>query len=172
MRGGKVTRIFFRAGCDASGKTEERVYCEGVNEYWWNTFLPDALKLMLAYALAFPIGWDREKEERTAGVRTFPIVGVASCGLVLVGMSIPGATPDAYSRIVQGLITGIGFVGGGAILRERGSVHGTATAASIWSIGIVGAAVGFGMYHIAIVLTVVMLLTLRFLQPLRKGLRE
>lgn len=139
---------------------------------WLDSVWPDALKLALAYALAFPIGWDREKEERTAGVRTFPIVAVASCGLVLVGVSIPGATPDAYSRILQGLITGIGFVGGGAILRARGSVHGTATAASIWSIGIVGAAVGFGMYHIAVVLSLITLLTLKLLQPLKKGFEK
>ncbi len=135
---------------------------------WLNTLVPDAMKMLLAYALAVPIGWDREKEERTAGVRTFPIVAVASCGLALVGTSIPGSGPDASSRILQGLVTGIGFVGGGAILRDRGSVHGTATAASIWSIGIAGAAVGFGMYHIAIVLAVVTLLTLRLLQPLKK----
>lgn len=143
-----------------------------MDAYWLDTILPDAMKLALAYALAFPIGWDREKEERTAGVRTFPIVAVASCGLALVGKSIPGATPEAYSRILQGLITGIGFIGGGAILRERGSVHGTATAASIWGIGIAGAAVGFDMYHIAIILALVTLLTLRFLQPLKKELRD
>jgi len=143
-----------------------------MDAYWLDTILPDAMKLALSYALAFPIGWDREKEERTAGVRTFPIVAVASCGLALVGKSIPGATPDAYSRILQGLITGIGFIGGGAILRERGSVHGTATAASIWGIGIAGAAVGFDMYHIAIILALVTLLTLRFLQPLKKELRD
>lgn len=59
----------------------------------------------------------------------------------------------------------------GAILRERGSVHGTATAASIWGIGIAGAAVGFGMYHIAIILALVTLLTLRFLL-LKKELRD
>lgn len=143
-----------------------------MDAYWLDTFVPDAMKLALAYLLAFPIGWDREKEERTAGVRTFPIVAVASCGLALVGKNIPGATPDAYSRILQGLITGIGFIGGGAILRDRASVHGTATAASIWGIGIVGAAVGFGMYHVAIILALVTLLTLRLLQPLKKELRD
>lgn len=143
-----------------------------MDAYWLDIFVPDALKLALAYALAFPIGWDREREERSAGVRTFPIVAVASCGLALVGTSIPGATPDGHSRILQGLITGIGFVGGGAILQQRGSVHGTATAASIWSIGIVGAAVGFGMYHIAMVLALVTLLTLRFLMPLKKELNK
>ncbi|MBI3679035.1 MAG: MgtC/SapB family protein [Acidobacteria bacterium] len=87
------------------------------------------LNLGIAYALAFPIGWNREHEERSAGIRTFPIVAVASCGLAMVATGIPGATPESYSRVLQGLITGIGFVGGGAILREKAGVHGTATAA-------------------------------------------
>ena len=139
---------------------------------WLNSLFPDGLKLLLAYGLAFPIGWDREKEDRSAGLRTFPIVAVASCALALVGGSIPGATPETYSRILQGLITGIGFVGGGAILRSGSTVRGTATAASIWSIGIVGAATGLGMYHIAIILSMVTLLTLKFLQPLKDDLDE
>jgi putative Mg2+ transporter-C (MgtC) family protein len=139
---------------------------------WWSVLFQDGLKMLLAYVLAIPIGWDREKEERTAGVRTFPIVALASCGLALVGANIPGAGPDASSRILQGLVTGIGFVGGGAILRDRGSVQGTATAASIWSIGIAGAAVGLGLYHIGIVLALVTFLTLLVMRPLKEGIRE
>lgn len=127
----------------------------------------DLLRLGIAYGLALPIGWNREHEAHTAGIRTFPIVAVASCGLAMVGTSIEGATPETYSRILQGLVTGIGFVGGGAILKERGSVSGTATAASIWNIGIVGAAVGFGMFHIAAVLALINFLTLKLLLPLK-----
>ena len=128
----------------------------------------DMFHLAISYALAFPIGWDREREDRSAGIRTFPIVAIGSCGLAMIGTNITGASPDTYSRILQGLVTGIGFVGGGAILKERGSVSGTATAASIFNIGIVGAAVGFGMYHIAITLSLVNYLTLRFLLPFKK----
>lgn len=134
----------------------------------WN----DLLNLGIAYALAFPIGWNREHEERSAGIRTFPIVAVASCGLAMVATGIPGATPESYSRVLQGLITGIGFVGGGAILREKAGVHGTATAASVWNIGIVGAAVGLGMYHIAVVLSFINFMTLKFLRPLKKDLEK
>jgi len=132
----------------------------------------DLLRLVLAYVLAFPIGWDREHEDRSAGLRTFPIVAVAACAFTILGTSIPGATADSYSRVLQGLITGIGFIGGGAILHAKGTVKGTATAASIWSIGIVGAAVGFGEYHIAVALTVINLLTLRVLAPLKRQLDE
>ena len=128
----------------------------------------DLVHLLIAYVLAFPIGWDREREERSAGIRTFPIVAVGCCGLALVGTNLAGATPDSYSRILQGLVTGIGFVGGGAIMKDRGGVRGTATAASIFNIGIVGAAVGFGLYHIAATLSIINYFTLRFLIPFKK----
>jgi len=130
----------------------------------------DLTRLSVAYALALPIGWNREKEARSAGLRTFPIVAIASCGLGMLGASATNNSPDALSRILQGLVTGIGFVGGGAILRAKHHVSGTATAASVWNVGILGAAVGFGNYHIAIVLSIVNLLTLQYLTPFKKEL--
>jgi putative Mg2+ transporter-C (MgtC) family protein len=128
--------------------------------------ISDIVDLLIAFILAVPIGWNREREDRSAGIRTFPIVAIASCALTLITAGLK-ATPDAYSRILQGLVTGIGFIGGGAILKERGSVSGTATAASVWNMGIIGASVGLHMYHVAIVLTVVNFLTLKFLIPLK-----
>jgi putative Mg2+ transporter-C (MgtC) family protein len=126
--------------------------------------IDDTLRLALAYALALPIGFNREHEQHTAGVRTFPIVAIASCGLAMIGRSVPGASPESYSRILQGLVAGLGFIGGGAILKDTvGAVSGTATAASVWNVGIVGAAVGLGAYHIAVILAVANLLTLKLL---------
>ena len=136
------------------------------------TITADLLQLGIAYLIALPIGWDRERETHTAGIRTFPIVAVASCGLAMVGVNIPGSSPDSYSRILQGLVTGIGFIGGGAILRDSRGVTGTATAASVWCVAIAGAAVGFGMYHVAVVLALINLLTLRLLAPLKKDLEK
>ena len=103
----------------------------------------DLLHIGLAYVLTAVIGWDREKEAHSAGLRTFPIVGMASCGYLMV----LGNQPDvaAQSRVLQGLITGIGFVGGGAILKEGATVKGTATAASIWNAGVIGASVAVTM---------------------------
>jgi putative Mg2+ transporter-C (MgtC) family protein len=138
----------------------------------WPSVLSDVLRLGIAYVLALPIGWNREREHRSAGLRTFPIVAVAACGFIMLGTSMPGATYDSYSRMLQGLITGIGFIGGGAILHDKGMVTGAATAASIWSIGIVGAAVAFGRYDIAVVLTLFNLLTLKALAPLKRQLDE
>jgi putative Mg2+ transporter-C (MgtC) family protein len=122
-------------------------------------------RMAITYALTVLIGWDREKETHGAGVRTFPIVGMASCGYLL----ILGSHPDSgdQSRLLQGLITGIGFVGGGAILRDGDTVKGTATAASIWNAGVIGAAVATGRYEVAIILALLNLLTLRALLPLK-----
>ena len=130
----------------------------------------DLLKLGVAYGLAIPIGWEREEHSHSAGIRTFPIVAAAACGFTMLGTAVQGASPDSYSRMLQGLITGIGFIGGGAILRDKGGVTGTATAASIWSIGIAGAAVGLGFYHIAVVLTLINILTFRYLTPFKQRL--
>ena len=120
----------------------------------------------LTYVLTAVIGWDREKEAHSAGVRTFPIVGMASCGYLLV----LGTQPDAaaQSRVLQGLITGVGFVGGGAILKEGATVRGTATAASIWNAGVIGASVAIGHIEIAIILAALNLFTLRALLPVKQ----
>jgi putative Mg2+ transporter-C (MgtC) family protein len=131
----------------------------------------DLLRMSIAYALALPIGWNREREARSAGLRTFPIVAIASCGLAMLGSSFSNSSPDALSRILQGLVTGIGFVGGGAILRAKHSVSGTATAASVWCVGILGAAAGFGYFHIAVVLSLVNFLTLQYLTPLKREIQ-
>ena len=76
------------------------------------------------------MAWDREREIRGAGLRTFPLVAVASCGYVMVGISVLGDS-GGHARILYGLMTGIGFIGGGAILKQKREVIGTASAASI-----------------------------------------
>jgi len=136
----------------------------------WQIMAQSAAKITLAYFLALPIGWDREREAHSMGVRTFPLVAMASCGYMLLGELFGSKTADAESRIIQGLVTGIGFIGGGAILKTRGNVHGTATAASIWNTGVIGAAVAMGRYDIGIVLSVLNLLTLRLLLPVKQRL--
>jgi len=130
--------------------------------------LTDLLKLGLSFGLAFPIGLDRELEDRGAGVRTLPLVSLGSCALLLVASSAWNGATDSLAKVLQGLITGIGFVGGGAILKSHTSVHGTATAASIWNMSVIGAAVAFGIYDIAIILAVINYLALRLLRPLKR----
>lgn len=119
------------------------------------------VQLLIAWVLTLPVAWDRERESRSAGLRTFPLVAVAACGYTLVGISVLDTT-DAEARVLQGLITGIGFIGGGAILKSRGSVMGTATAASIWNTGLIGVAVAFKRYEIAAVASLINFVTLRY----------
>jgi putative Mg2+ transporter-C (MgtC) family protein len=76
--------------------------------------------------------------------------------------------PEGIARVMEGLITGMGFIGGGAILRQQDSVKGTATAASLWVTGAIGAAVGLGSYDVAIVLSLVTIATLWIMSPLKR----
>ena len=86
---------------------------------------------------------------------------------MLLGQSVVGDDPGALSRLMYGLMTGIGFIGGGAILKQSGNIQGTATAASIWNTGAVGAAVAFQRHEIAIALASVNFGILRLLDPLK-----
>ena len=130
--------------------------------------IPHVLVLAGAYALALPIGWDREKEARSAGLRTFPLVALASCGFVQATETLLVNSPEGTARIVEGLITGIGFIGGGAILKHGSSVHGTATAASLWATGAIGTAVGLGSFDVAVTVAVFTFLTLKLLPWLKQ----
>ena len=132
----------------------------------WKLVLIDFLRVAAAFVLAIPIGWERHKSERNLGLRTFPIVAMAACGFMLIAKNVPGGNPETQARLIQGLIGGIGFIGGGAILKEGTSVRGLATASSIWCTGAIGAAVAFERTEIAVVLSLITFLTLRLLTPI------
>ncbi|MBY3307590.1 MgtC/SapB family protein [Rhizobium laguerreae] len=117
--------------------------------------------LLIAYILALPIAWDRERNERSAGLRTFPLVAIAACGFIQAAETVTKENAEATARIVEGIINGVGFIGGGAILVGKASIRGTATAASLWATGAIGAAVGLGAYETAIVLSIATFVTLR-----------
>ncbi|MDZ4087779.1 MAG: MgtC/SapB family protein [Tabrizicola sp.] len=140
----------------------------------WNsdTALEHLIALAVAYVLALPIGWNREREERSAGLRTFPLVAMAACGFVMIAIEVIGADSEQQSRIMEGLMTGIGFIGGGAILKQGNQAKGTATAASLWATGAIGAAVGYGQLDIAVILSLVTVLTLVVMTPLRKVVQD
>lgn len=131
-------------------------------------FIPHVVALAAAYALAFPIGWNREREDRSAGLRTFLLLALASCGFIQATETLLAGSPEATARIIEGLITGVGFIGGGAILKQGSSVHGTATAASLWATGAIGAAVGLGSYDVAVTISLFTFLTLKLLPPLKR----
>lgn len=130
------------------------------------------IALVIAFALALPLAWHRERTTRLLGLRTFPLVAVASCSYVLLGATISAGDPDALSRIIQGLMTGIGFVGGGAILKSGGNIRGTSTAAAIWATGGIGASVAYGRVDLAIAIAVITFLTFVVLTPVGDHIRD
>lgn len=114
------------------------------------------LKLIGAAVLALPTAIDREEHSPSLGLRTFPLVAIGACSYVMVGTAVLGLeATDAYARLLQGLMTGVGFVGGGAILKSSDGVQGTASAAGIWVTGALGAAAGFGRWDLAIAMAII-----------------
>lgn len=124
------------------------------------------LHLSIAFALPLLTAWDREKESRSAGLRTFPLVSMAACGFTLLAVAMFNDV-NAQAKVVAGIITGIGFIGGGAILKRNSKVDGTSTAAAIWATGAVGVAVGLGHFEVAITLSLMTFLTLRFVAKVK-----
>lgn len=137
----------------------------------WLQFLEHAIQLTTAYLLALPIGLNRERGTRSAGLRTFPLVAVGACGYMLIGQYVL-SSDDAHARVIYGIITGIGFIGGGAILKGHGEVHGTATAASIWNMGAIGIAVAWWRLETALLLAALNIVTLSVVKRLKHHIDE
>src|SRR5437763_15826050 len=117
------------------------------------------LRLLLAAGLGGAIGVERELHQKPAGLRTNILIAVGSALLTTMSISLArmGGTPD---RIAAQIVTGIGFLGAGAILRSNGSVHGMTTAATIWVNAAVGMAAGAGLYALATAATAITLVVL------------
>lgn len=110
----------------------------------WNVEALMALRTVIAALLGGVIGWEREQHGREAGIRTYAAVSLGACVFGLVSAHVIGASDP--TRIAAGVVTGVGFLGAGVILREQGRVAGLTTAATIWATASVGLAVAYGMY--------------------------
>lgn len=135
--------------------------------------LETAARLALAAGLSALIGFERESRERAAGLRTHMLVGIASCAMTIVSaygfvdyydnLDFPAGSPPPQKdpfRVAAQIVSGIGFLGGGVILRSGLNVRGLTTAASLWAVCGVGLAAGAGMYVVATMLTVALLFSL------------
>jgi putative Mg2+ transporter-C (MgtC) family protein len=123
------------------------------------------LRLLLAAAFGAALGVEREYRQKPAGLRTNILIALGSSLFTIVGLDLgrAGGSPD---RIVAQIVTGIGFVGGGAILRSRMSVHGMTTAATIWVNAAIGVAAGIGAFKVAAAGTTLTLIVLALLPPI------
>jgi putative Mg2+ transporter-C (MgtC) family protein len=131
------------------------------------------LSIAASYLLAMPLGWERKaKSEAHVGLRVFPLVSVSSCAYSFLAQHLfTGANSNEQSDVLQGLMTGIGFVGAGAIMKGRGEAHGVATAAAIWTTGAIGASVAYGYYVVAVALCVASLFILAIMPRLGRRAR-
>lgn len=122
-----------------------------------------ALRLLLACILGGVVGWEREKIHKPAGLRTHILVALGAALVTIVSMfaftSFNYANKDP-GRIAANIVTGIGFLGAGTIMREGTSVKGLTTAASIWVVAAIGMAVATGMYYSSLITTFLVFLTL------------
>ncbi|MFP4209555.1 MAG: MgtC/SapB family protein [Wenzhouxiangella sp.] len=122
------------------------------------------IRLVAAAVLGATIGIERELRKRPAGLRTHMLVSLGAATFLLVGYEILFATatgdPSAQidpTRIVEGVVTGIGFLGAGSIIQSRGSVQGITTGAAIWIAGAIGVACGVGNFILAGLVTAISL---------------
>lgn len=126
------------------------------------------VRLMLSVILSGFIGLERQLHRRTAGLRTHILVSLGSCLIMLTSLYVFDIYKDKVpldpSRIAAGVITGIGFLGAGAIIRERADVKGLTTAASLWIVAGLGLAVGVGFYSASILTTILALAVLLLLR--------
>lgn len=123
----------------------------------------------IAFVLALPIALNREYKGTGAGMRTYPLVSIACCAFMLVAMEMFDSG-DPQAKVMYGIITGMGFIGGGAIMKQNDRVDGTASAAGIWLTGAIGISVATARYEIAIVLSVIGYLIFQLSSILKQGL--
>lgn len=121
-------------------------------------------RLLLSMLLGMVVGAERKRKGQIAGIRTFALISMGACLAMLLSIYVPqvylGLKNGDPGRIAAQVITGIGFLGGGAMIHMKGAVRGLTTAAGIWMTAIIGMAVGIGMYWISIGATILILLTL------------
>ena len=145
---------------------------ESLFDFDWDVMLAYTVQMVLAFGLVLPVGFNRESSRQSIGLRTFPLVSLASCCFTLLGFELNGDDDSLMGEVLGGIITGIGFVGGGAILQKDDRIEGTSTAAAIWAAGCVGVAVAMGRLEIAVMISGFMVGIFYFVSPLKQKLSK
>jgi len=132
-----------------------------------------SVRLIVAMIFGAVIGIQRERAGKPAGLRTHMMVALGAAVFVIASGEF-GMNPDSISRVIQGLVTGIGFLGAGAILKlyEKRAVEGLTTAAGIWMTAALGVAVGLGRFGLALVATLLAWMTLSLVRQLEHVLNR
>ena len=134
------------------------------------------IRLVLCVFLSSLIGFERELRRRAAGLRTHVLIGLSSCLLMLVSIFVAKGFGEGHvfdpGRIAAGVVTGIGLLCAGAIIRFGTSVKGLTTAASLWAVAALGLAVGSGFYMAACITTALILIALLSLSRFEKHISK
>lgn len=135
-------------------------------------------RLLVAVLIGGLIGWDRQRQDKPAGLRTHMLVALGSASFTLLGFEV-GAhlsprTGDGFdpTRVLQGVIGGIGFLCAGSIIQSRGKVSGITTAASVWVAGALGAAAGVGAYVLAVATAILAFVILAALGRIDRQIKD
>ncbi|MHC4551682.1 MAG: MgtC/SapB family protein [Planctomycetota bacterium] len=131
----------------------------------WYSLAP----ILISVLLGGIIGLEREIHHKPAGLRTIIMIATGATLFTVIADRFPA---DASLRIIQGVITGVGFIGAGAIIRDRASVHGITTAATIWLTTGIGIACGMRLYQLAVGVTIIALIILWGLSPLDQKITQ
>ncbi len=131
----------------------------------WPVIVKNLTLILAALVLSLPVAYNRETKSHSAGLRTYPLVAVATCSYTLLALDVLGASGE-MGKFMAGIVTGIGFIGGGAILKAKddNKVTGLANAASIWNTGAIGMAVAWQKFEVAILIALInyMILSIGF----------
>jgi putative Mg2+ transporter-C (MgtC) family protein len=125
-------------------------------------------RLCLAAALGAVLGFEREWRQKYAGLRTNILIAIGSALFTMMSIDLSISSGGDATRIAAQIVTGIGFLGAGAIMRTGSGIRGLTTAAMIWVNAAIGVAVGGGEYHLAVIATGVTLLVLILLNPVER----
>jgi putative Mg2+ transporter-C (MgtC) family protein len=123
------------------------------------------LRLVVALILGLVLGVERELRGHPAGIKTMGLIAIGACMFTALGLLPAFGTRVDPTRVAAQIVTGVGFLGAGAIMRQGSDVHGLTTAASIWVAASLGMAVGFGYYAVAVFTTFLVIVMLVAIRP-------
>ena len=128
----------------------------------------DVISIILAVVFGAAIGLEREVGGKAAGLRTNVLICLGAAVFTIISKYMGAGQEQSLTRIAAQIVTGVGFIGAGAIIQDRGGVHGLTTAATIWLVASIGMACGAGFYNLAVIATFIAILVLIGLGKLEK----
>jgi putative Mg2+ transporter-C (MgtC) family protein len=142
---------------------------ELVREFQMELNWSDAASLLIAAVLGGAIGFERELHGKSAGLRTNILICLGACVYTIISTNLVGSDPG---RIAAQVVTGIGFIGAGAIIHSGIGIHGLTTAAGIWVVASIGMACGCRKYSLALLAALITIIVLMLLPPLERKIKK